>query len=83
MGIWHRPLLAGGLFQALGGGTSLLDVVEYPICAMGEQWLTSSLEEGTYRSANNLLYLLLIMDIFLHCNKQDGNSRVMVGSSDL
>lgn len=45
--------------------------------------LTSSSEEGPYRSANHLLNLLLIIDIFIHCNKQDESSRVMVGSADL
>lgn len=44
--------------------------------------LTSSSEEGPYRSANHL-NLLLIIDIFIHCNKQDESSRVMVGSADL
>lgn len=45
--------------------------------------LTSSSEEGPYRSANHLLDLLLIIDIFIHCHKQEGSSMVMVGSADL
>lgn len=45
--------------------------------------LMNSSEEGPYRSANHLPYLLLIIDIFIHCNKQEGSGRLMVGLADL
>lgn len=45
--------------------------------------LTSSSEEGPDRSANHLLDLQLIIDIFIHWDKQEGSSRVMVGSAGL
>lgn len=41
--VQHWPLLLGGCSGALGGGTALLDVMEYPGCEMGEQWLCQAL----------------------------------------
>lgn len=81
--------LAGGLFQDpwRRHSTAGCDGIpclwnETTMALQGLVLLTSSSEEGPYRSANHL-NLLLIIDIFIHCNKQDESSRVMVGSADL
>lgn len=82
--------LAGGLFQDPWRRHSTAGCDGVPclwygttMALQGLVLLTSSSEEGPYRSANHLLNLLLIIDIFIHCNKQDESSRVMVGSADL
>jgi len=76
--------------RALGGGTPLLDVVDCPVCEMGEQWLSQGccainelLGGRTLQKCRSSFYLLLIIDIFICYKKQDENSRVMVGSADL
>lgn len=43
MGVQHWPLLLVGCSRALGGDTPLLDVMEYPVCEMGQQWLCKAL----------------------------------------
>lgn len=79
-----------GCSRALGGGSPLLDGVEDPICEMGEQWLSQGccavnelLGGRALQKCKSSSYLLLIIDIFIHCNKQDRNSAVMVGSADV
>lgn len=79
-----------GCPRVLRGGTSLLDMVDSPICEMGQQWLLQGccavnelLGGRALQKCKWSTYLLLIIDIFIHCNKQSGNSRVMVDSADL
>lgn len=68
----------------------MLDVMECPTCEMGEQWLLQGccavnefLGGRALQKCKSSSYLLLIIDMFIHCKKQDGNSRATVGSADL
>lgn len=69
--------------------TLLLDVVAGPVYETGEQWLSqgccaiSKFLGGSVLQKCKPSYLLLIVDIFICCQKQDGNSGVMAGLADL